>query len=69
MVVTRTNFRCTAPNSEHFVPISGKRPYLSQTADNQKNEGTLLSPTLKAGENNVPSELRFVAYWLRYGCF
>ena len=69
MVVTRTDFRCTAPNSEHFVPISGKRPYLSQTADNQKNKGTLLSRTLKVGEEKVPSEFRFVAYWPRIGRF
>ena len=61
--------RCTASNSEHSVPFSGKRPYLNQLANNQKNKGTLLSRTLKVGENNVPSELRFVAYWLRYGCF
>ena len=38
-------------------------------ADNKKNKGTLLSPTLKVGEDNVPSELRVVAYWLRYGRF
>ena len=54
---------------EHSVPFSGKRPYLNQLADNQKNKGTLLSRTLKVGENKVPSEFRFVAYWLRYGRF
>ena len=47
-------FRCTAPNAEHSVPISGKRPYLSRMADNQKNKGTLLSQTLKVGEKKVP---------------
>ena len=68
-VVTRTNFQCTAQNSEYSVPISGKRPYLSQMADNQKYKGTLLSRTLKVGEKNVPSEFRFMAYWPRYGRF
>ena len=38
-------------------------------ARNLKNKGTSLSQTLKVGEKNVPSELRFVAYWLRYGRF
>ena len=36
---------------------------------NLENKGTLLSQTLKVGEKNVPSELRLVAYWLRYGRF
>ena len=38
-------------------------------ADNQRNIGTLLSKPLKVGEKNVPAELSFVAYWLRYGRF
>ena len=29
-------------------------PYLDQEAKNQKNKGTLLSATLKVGENKVP---------------
>ena len=69
MVVTRTDFRCTAPNSDHFVPISGKQPYLSQMADSQKNKGTFLSRTLKVVEKNVHSEIRFFHYWLMYGRF
>ena len=59
--------RCTVPNSEHSVPFSGKRPYLNQLADNQKNKGTLLSRTLKVGEEKVLSEFRFVACWPRIG--
>ena len=29
----------------------------------------MLSQTLKVGEKNVPSEIRFFHYWLRYGRF
>ena len=50
------------------IPIR-KRPYLSQITDNQKNKSTLLCQTLKVGQENVPSEIRFVTYWLRYGRF
>ena len=53
--------QCTAPNSEHSVPFSGQQPYLNQLADNHKIKGTLLSRTLKVGEEKVPSEFRFVA--------
>ena len=68
-LVTIVLAHCTAPNLEPSVIPIKKRPYLSQMADNQKIRGTLLSRTLKVGEKNVPSEFRFVAYWLRYGRF
>ena len=38
-------------------------------ANNIKNKGTLLSRTLKVGENNVPSEFSFLSHWPRYGRF
>ena len=44
---------------QNYVPISGKRPYLSQMADNQRNKVTLLSQALKVGELKVPSEFRY----------
>ena len=59
-------------NCFYSVPIfviSGKRPYLSQMAENQRNKGTLISWTLKVGEDKVPSEFRFLAKWLRYRRF
>ena len=43
-----------------------KPPYLSQKADNEKNNGTLLCQTLKVGEKKVPSEFIFLSYWPRY---
>ena len=48
--------------SEHSVPISGKRPYLSKMAENKRNKVSLR-------EEKVASEFCFFAYWLRYGRF
>ena len=39
-----------------------QRPYLSQMADNQTKQSTLFSRTLKVGEKNVPSEIKFLPY-------
>ena len=38
-------------------------------ANNEKHKGTLLSRTLKVGEEMVPSEFRSVSYWPRIGRF
>ena len=46
-----------------------EQPYISKLADNQKCKGTLLFQTLKVGEKKVPSELRMLANWTKYGRF
>ena len=60
------------PRSKLLAIVSAKIPseidiskqlYLSQMADNEKNEGAFLSGRLKGGESKVPSDFRFVAYW------
>ena len=44
-------------------------PYLDQEAKNKKNKGTLLSATLKVGENRVPLFFAILAFGPRYGHF
>ena len=43
--------------------------YLSSRAINQKNKGTLLSPTLKVGESKVPLFFSYLALELRHSVF
>ena len=49
----------------HLVK-STNRQYLGLEAKNEENEGTLLSKTLKVGENKVVLLFSFLASWPRY---
>ena len=50
-------------------PGKTKRPYLFQTALNQKSKGTLLSSTFKVQENKVPLFFRLETVLKSYGLF